>query len=218
MMIDAYVVGVLLDAAASLGGDDGLAVRQKQGGDLDRRPQQAARIVAQIDHQTFHASLLQSVDNAGDFRGSRFGEGRDADVADLGFRIDPEVPFLEVHLVALVAQHAVNFDLGSVDINIHGSLAPLVVNGQGDLGPRFTLDNFDHFFEGHVLGGLAVNLDDQVAGHDARLISGRADHGAFDKDLPHAVDADADADAAELAPALLGELLVLVGVDEIGVR
>ena len=74
--------------------------------------------------------------------------------------------------------------------------------------------------EAHVLGRFAVDLDDRVAGQDAGLVGGRADHRADDRQLAAvlAVVADLDADAAELALARLLELLEFLRIDVLRVR
>src|SRR5262249_15485962 len=68
--------------------------------------------------------------------------------------------------------------------------------------------------------GFAVDLEDDVAGHDAGLVGWGADHGADDGELTTllTVVADVDADAAELALGVLVELLVVAGVDVLRVR
>src|SRR5262249_36242525 len=63
----------------------------------------------------------------------------------------------------------------------------------------------------------AVNLDNEVAGHDAGLVGGSAGKRAKDEELAGAwIDVEANADAAELAARLLAELLVIVRADEAG--
>ena len=70
--------------------------------------------------------------------------------------------------------------------------------------PGFALDLLDDFLQVPALGRFAVDLEDDVAGHDAGLVGGGADHGALDEELAGArIVAEPDADAAELAPALL---------------
>ena len=57
-------------------------------------------VLVLIDHQAFHAGLLQGIDDPGDLGGGRFGEAGDPDVGDLAFGIDPKVLGLDRHIVS----------------------------------------------------------------------------------------------------------------------
>ena len=85
---------------------------------------------------------------------------------------------------------------------------------QPDLGALFAANLPDRVHEGHVLGGLAVDFEDEVA----RLQSGLERRGVFDgrdNDEASLVEAYFDADAAEFACGVDLHVLV-IGRGEVG--
>src|SRR5262249_8661626 len=148
--------------------------------------------------------LLQRLHGRAHFLDGRLAEVGQPDVADAAGLVVDEVPLLGVVLLAPVAQHALHVDLVADDGDVHDLLGALVDDAQDDLLSGVALDQIDRLAEAHVLGGLAVDLDDGVAGQDAGVVGGGADHGADDHQVAAvlAVVADLDADAAELALAL----------------
>src|SRR5262249_26589925 len=143
--------------------------------------QESAGIAAQVEHQAAHAGLLQDVHDLGQLRGGCLRERRQADVGDLRRLVDPEIPLLQIGRVAAFTEHAVDVDLGAGDLQVDRIaefLGAFVKYGQRYLGARLALNLFDDLFHGHVLGRNAVDFDDGVAGENAGLVGGRADHGA----------------------------------------
>ncbi len=195
---------------AALGADDA-AVVQKQVADLDGRPQQTAGVVAQIDDEAARPVALHLLDRVAHLLGRRLAEAGQADVADLVFLVDHIVPRLGVVGLAAVAEHAGHDDDGPRDGDVHRLLGPLVQHRQRHLLSGVALDQIDRLVHAHVLGRFAVDFEDEVAGQDAGLVGGGADHGTDNGQLAAIlpIRADLDADAAELALALLLELLVL---------
>ncbi len=122
--------------------------------------------------------------------------------------------------LAQIAEDAgdVDFFAGHRQFNRLGRA--FVAHGQRDLLSRVALDHINGFVEAHLVGGLAVDLEDNVAGQHSRFVGGCARHGTNDSELIARlrIGADMDADAAELAFARLAELLVFFGVDIGGVR
>jgi hypothetical protein len=135
------------------------------------------------------------------------------DVGDLVRLVHHEVPLLVG--AAQVAEDALDLDEVADDGDVYRLLGALVQHRQGDGGLGLALDQVDRLAHADVVGRLAVDLEDDVAGEDACLVGGGADHGADDgqKSAVLAVEADLDAGAAELALALLVELLVVARVD-----
>src|SRR5581483_750328 len=176
-ILEVLVMGIedfFLLVIAALGGDDGLALGQEHRADLDRSAEQAARVVAQVDHQAVHVLLLQGIEDLEQFRHSGFCEGDDANVGDLRDGVDPVVPFLEVVGLALVAHDAVDGDLGAGDVDVDGRLGAFVQDVELDLGAGLALDHLDGLLERHAFGGLALDLENEVAGQHARFIGGGA--------------------------------------------
>ena len=204
---------------AALGADDA-SVRQKQVADLARCLEQAARVVAQIEDQAAHALVLQFLDRLAHLLARRLAETGQTDVADLVFLVEHEVPGAEIVGLAPIAEYARHLDDGPRDGYIDRFLGALVQHGQRHGLPRLALDQIDGLVHAHVLGRFAVDLDDEVAGQDAGLVGRRAGHRADDRQLAAvlAIEADLNADAAELALALLLELLVLARRDVRRVR
>ena len=90
---------------------------------------------------------------------------------------------------------------------------------QRHLGAGFALDHVNDVAVAKRVGRLVVDLDDDVAGQDPRLVRGRADHGADDHRQTAAwIDAKLNAHAAEVAFGLRIELLELVGVHVFRIR
>ena len=95
-----------------------------------------------------------------------------------------------------------------------GCLTSAGVNhAQGDLGALFALEPPHGFVHAEVLGALAVDLDDPVAGHQPGAVGGRAHQGAEDLQLPARVDHHLDPDPAELALDRGAEPIHLLGTD-----
>ena len=199
---------------AALGADDH-ALLQKQVANLHGRLQKAARVVPQIDNQAAHAVLFQPFDGGVHFRCRRLAEMGNAEVADLICLVEHVVPVRRIIGLANVAEDAGDVDFFPRDRQLDWFGSSFVAHGQGDFLAGIALDHIDGLVETHLVGGLAVDLEDDVAGQDARLVGGCAGHGANDRE-PAArlrVGADVDADTAELALARLGELLVFLGID-----
>jgi hypothetical protein len=92
-----------------------------------------------------------------------------------------------------------------------------VANLEADLGARVAGEDFDGLVEAEVLGGFALDLEDEVAGHDAGAIGGGAFEGRDDGEdaLAHA---DLDADAAEATADVALEVGEFVFGDVVGER
>ena len=161
---------------------------------------------------------MQLLDDLRQIVRRRLGELRDADISDSALAVHHEVPFLHGVEHALIAQDAIDHNFGAIHTDVHGLLGVLVQDRQRDFLTGLALDEIDGLFHGHVFGGDTVDLDNKIAGFNPRLVGWRADDGTFHENLVGAVEADLDADAAELAAAGLHEVFVFLGIDKSGVR
>src|SRR5690606_3514623 len=170
----------------------------------DGAGEQATRVVAQVEHQALGRALgAQLLELAGQVGAGLFLELRDAHVGHA--------------VVQHLAAHAAHLDDVAHDVHHDGLRVVGAHDGQVDGRLGRAAHQLDRFVQRHALGGGVVDLDDQVARHDA----GARGRGVLDgrDDLDEAVfGADLDAQAAELA--LRGGLHFTegVGIQVRGVR
>ena len=88
--------------------------------------------------------------------------------------------------------------IGSGDRHGLGLLLALVQDEQFDVRAGPAGEDLDGLVRAQSLGRLAIDLQDQVAGQDARLVGRRADHGGDHLEpVPLGVHPDTDPDPAE---------------------
>jgi hypothetical protein len=184
-------------------GDQGIR-RQEGCGDADGAVQQAARIVAQIKHQTLQRAGFEELAQMFDHRGTRILlEGGDAEIAVAvldEFRLDA------LHLDDFARQRDVQ-RLGLA----------LAEDRQLDLRLRLAAHALDGFGQGQSFDQRVVDLENQVA----RLYAGTVGRRVLDRrhHLDQAVfHADFDTDAAELALRADLQVLERVGIEVARVR
>jgi hypothetical protein len=164
----------------------------------------ATRVAAQVKDQTLQVALLVHVlDGLGEILAGAILEPADADIAVAGLD----------HLRA----HALDVDLLARQREGQRCFGFLADDGQQDLRAGLAAHHFDRLRQRHAARRGVIDLDDQVAGLDARAKRRRildrrddADHAVF--------DAHFDAEAAELALRVDLQFLESVGIEEIGVR
>ena len=148
--------------------------------------------------------------------GGLFREAGDADVADAVVSGEEEVP--RSVGVSPVAADRVDLDHSPHDLDADGLLLAFVEDRQGDRRAGGALDEFDGFLGRHPLGPAAVDLQDYVAGANARLVGRRAGKRREDRQLlGFRVEADLHADALEPLVDRDVELLLLRGRDVVRV-
>ncbi|MCY1524751.1 hypothetical protein D9M68_596990 [compost metagenome] len=170
---------------AAVGGHHQRIRRQERAGHADGAGQQAARVIAQIQHQALGSFLrAQVLELLGQVGAGLFLELGDTHVADA--------------VVQHLAAHAAHLDDVAHDLQHDGLRTVGAHDGQRDRRLGRAAHQLDRVVERHALGGRVVDLDDEVAGHHASARGGRV----FDRrdHLHEAVfGADLDAQAAELA-------------------
>ncbi len=184
--------------------------------ELDRLVEEAAGIVAQVNDEPLEARLFHLANRALQFIGGFLAELAEFHIADLV-------------LVERVFALAVDVpDTGDLD-DVPGELDFLLLliggaeDGDGDIGAGLAAQAADGVVEVELLGGLAVDLDNAVAGSEAGLAGGRELHGLRDGEdhaLAGTVGADAqdDAHAAERTLGVLAHVVVFAGLHELAVR
>ncbi len=180
-------------------GRDDLALAQEIVRHGDRLIQQAARIVAQVEHDAgeLGAGLAaQVLDGVLDAAVGLLVEAGDADIADI-------VAF-ELFL------HRLDLDDGALHRDVERILA-LALDGELDLAAHGPAHALDRVVEAHALDRFAVDLHDEVAGLEARVRGRRV------VDRRHHLDdavlhRDLDAEAAELAAHLDLHVAEILGV------
>ena len=208
VVLRAGVEAALGVVGAAVGGGDFHAGLQEGGRDADGAVQQAARVIAQVQHHGLERAvvllgqLFEVIDQVVD---GVFLELRDADVAHARFQ--------------QLAAYRLHLDDVTHDGEHDGLGHALALQRQGDGALGLAAHHLDGFFQPHVLGGGVADLDDQVTGLDAGL--GR--RGALDgrDHLDEAVlGADLDAQAAELALGVDLQLLegVLVQIGRVRIQ
>ena len=207
------VVGgeLLARGGAADGGDDGAGLEEGVG-DLDGGGEQAAGVVAHVEHHAAHAGLLELGELGPQLLAGGLGEvAVDLHEADLD-----RVP-LGVDARQDVTLDAVEGDHVAGDRDLLDLVVAVAAHVEGDDRARVAAHAVDGLREAHGDGRLLVDLDDAVAGLDAGL-GGRVavDH-ADDGDLGVA-HADLDAKAAEAALGVGLHGVEVVGAQQVGVR
>ena len=137
-------LGVLGVAAARR---DDLALVEEGVADADRLIEQAARIVAQIEHIALELVvadiLLQAVEGVAQILGRLLVELRDLDVADI---------------VLLAELHALHLDDLARELQLERILAILAQDGELDRGLDRAAHLVDRLVQGEALHRLAVDL------------------------------------------------------------
>ena len=159
--------------------------RQESSGYCHRAVEQAARIVAQIQHQAlerFLVLLVEAVQRLGQILAGMLLELGDADIAIARF---DQFGF-----------YALDFDHGAREGDDQRFGFALADHGQGDLGAGLAAHAFDRIIQRQSLDRGFIQLDDQVAafyaGQECGRILDRGHH--LDEAVFHA---DFDAQAAE---------------------
>ncbi len=190
--------------SAAVGVDDERVLGEERRGDCDRLVEEATRVAPHVEHETLELALLVEVlQRLREVVGRAVLELADPDVA---------VPRLQ-HFCA----HALDVDFLAGQRERERTFGVLAHDGQHDLRAGLAAHLFDRLVERHAAGGVVVDLDDQVSRLDPRA-EGRRVLDRRDDAHQAVLDADLDAEAAELA--LRGDLQILerFGVEEIGMR
>src|SRR5208283_4191488 len=173
----------LFGGRAAVVGNDQLSLLEKFVGYADALAEQASGILAQIEDQAFQIAHL--VERIGYFMLGGFLETGDVQVSDAGLDHEMEVDAIARNLVA---------DDGEFD----GVVGTFAQHGDADGGTFRSLEQIGYVRGAHVVGGLAVDGGDDVAGANAGAIGRRADEGSDDDNLIIA-GADGHSDAVILA-------------------
>ncbi len=183
-------------------GNDQLTLLEELVGDANAFAEQSAGILAKIEHQAFEVTHL--IKRFGDFMLGGLLESGDVHVADAG--LDHEVQIDAV---------AGNFVADDAELQrMVGAFAQHGDAHRGALGP---FEQVGHVGGTHVVGGLAIDSGDDVAGTNAGAIGGRADEGRDHDDFVVARP-DGHAHAVILAALLFTQRRVGFGIKEIRVR
>ena len=102
--------------------------------------------------------------------------------------------------------------IATTHFEIDRFLRALVKHGESDLVSGFSLDQFNRIGNRHRIRRLTVNLDNEVARQDPRLVRRSSDQWTDHLKDAAWVGADLNADAAELAFAFFGELPEFFGL------
>ena len=178
--------------------------------DIHRLLEQAARVPAQVQHQRLHALGLELLERGFQVGAGLLAELHQADVADL------VVAQREFLLAVDVLDH-VNLDDGAGELVVLDPAGGGAKDGDVHLGAGLAAQVLDGILQAHLLGALAVNLDDAVAGQDAGLEAGAVFHGGDDGD-EIVLHGNHDAEAAERALGVVLQLLVFLRLHELAVR
>jgi len=92
-----------------------------------------------------------------------FGECNKTHIGDLVWFIKEELPVLGTSCLALIAQHARHLNLGAGHFEVHRFLGAFVLHRENNFLTRFTRDHVNRLTDTHVFGGLAVDLENDVA-------------------------------------------------------
>ena len=177
----------VLVAHAALGVDHELAGLEELLGHLDRGGEQAARIVAQVEHEALDLAVLGVLLERGLQVVARSAPGTGA----AGCTRCRGSSWLFFTDCTRICSRVIRKSFGSVQ--------PSRTMRDRDLAARLAAHALDRVGELHVLGGEALDLQDAVAGLDARAVGRRAldgrDHGQ------HVVpQRDLDAEARRSCP------------------
>jgi hypothetical protein len=179
-----------------------LALSQEFIGDANTFAEQSTRILAKVEDQALQiAHLVESILH---FFIRGLVEAGDVHVADP--RTDEEV---QIHAVArdFVTNHG-EFERLVNAFTQHGDV------NRGALRP---LQQVSHIGGAHVIGGLAIDCNNDVTGADTRAIGRSADKGRDHDDLIIA-RTDRHAHAVVLAALIFAKQRISFGIEEIGVR
>ncbi len=170
---------------------DDLAPLEERVGDRDRLVEQAARIVAQIDHVALELLVRDLVGDVAD----RLLEAVGGLLVELGDADDADVVALDARA------HRAHADDVAHDRHFDRLLDALARDLEADLGVDLAAHLLDRLIEREALHRLVVEMRDDVARAHARLGGRRVvDRG---DDLHQAfLHGDLDAEAAELAARL----------------
>ena len=145
---------------ASASGNDEASRFDEGGRHADSRIEKSARVVAKIKHHALERLFLVELHERVGHVGCRaFLKLRDADVGQA--------------VAQGLGLHRLNLDDVAHELDDDGLGHPLAGNGKCDRGLGFAAHELDVFVEAQVGRGFSVNLDDQVASHDAGLGRGR---------------------------------------------
>ena len=193
------------------------SVLDEQVGDFHGRAEEPARVVAEVENQGLHPLALELVEGFFQLLGRVLDEAADSDVADLAVLVEHEVP-LVVGLAA-VAEDARNINDRAVHRECLGLFLTLVKDRELDGSAGTAGEDLDGLVGVHPFGRLSVDLHDEIARENARLVSRGPDHRRDDLEpVQLGVHADLNADAAETSLDLPLELPPLARVDERRVR
>ena len=164
---------------------------------LNRKSRTRPRTLRRLRSSSAVAQLL----------GRFLAEGADADVADLALLVVHEFPV--VVGLAAIAQHGFHVDPLAREREFLALRLARMNDGDRDLGAFGPFHPANRVVGLDAVGALALDLDDPIAGLDARSIGGRAIDGAEDLQIA-VIDRNVNADAAEFVvhrAAELGQLL-----------
>src|SRR6516225_7400172 len=185
--------------------DDDLSLLQELVSNAHAFAQQSARVLPQVENQAFKFTLLlQLIEGLGHFVLGGLLEARNVDVPDAGF--DHE---MNVNAIArnLVAHH----------VEVEGLVRTLTQHCDLDRGTFRPLEQLGNVAGAHVVGLLAVDGDDYVAGTNASTIGRSAGERGNHNDFVVA-RTYLHAHAVVLAALLLAERCVRFRIKEVRVR
>src|SRR5258708_7599248 len=166
--------------------------------------EKAAGIPAHVENQAVERRSVELLQRVSDFMVSSFVKPGEADIADTGFEQKRDI-----HGVArnFVARHGENQRLR----------ISFTRNSNFNDGALGAFEHVGDVASGQTIGGLVVDLHDDVAGTYAGVIGRCADVGSHDHRVVLA-GGDDHADAVILAALIFAQESELAGVEEIGVR
>src|SRR5580698_4864027 len=148
--------------------DDQLSLLQEFVGYAYAFAEQSSGILAQIKHQTFQISHL--IERFGNFMLGGFLESGDVHVSDAGLDHEVQVDAIARNLVA-------------DDGEFNGMIRAFPQHGDADGGSLGPLEQIGDIRGAHVVGGLAVDRGDDVAGTNTSAISRGSDKWSDNDDL-----------------------------------
>jgi hypothetical protein len=159
-------------------------------GDRDRLIEQSARIVAQVNDETF-----ELVTGLGGKVGDRLLQALGGLLVELGDADKADVVAFEARA------HGAHLDAGTGDGHLEGLVLALAHDLEFDLRILRPAHLLDRLVEGEPLHRLIVEVRDDVVGHNTGLGGRRVIDGGYDLDQA-VLHGDLDAKTAELAAGL----------------
>ena len=160
-LVSAAFGGVPLVGGTPFGGHDELPAREEFFANIHGLIQQATRIPAQVQNESLHSLRSQLFQRGLQIFAGLVAELHEANVANLVFAQRKILLAIDVFDHVHVDDRARQFVI--LHLPRRGA-----EHRDRHVRPRIAPENLDRIGQAHVLGALALDLDDPVAGKDAR--------------------------------------------------